>query len=140
MKPTQGKASPFAFRLLIGLAIFIVVIVVATSSPPTPSVNNSQPKTQTVSTRQILLNASFEKGFIVIKNNNHFDWVNTRIVVANGPTNQYSLTVGEIKAGETKNYRLSEFSSSDGEFYNNRKYTPKQVLVYADNASGGMQY
>lgn len=145
-----GKPSPYLFRIML-LAIAIGVLYFGYSNGHSWKTSKTAPtytageiaQKQNVApsaTKQILLAAAFGKGQIAIRNDNSFDWTNARIVVANGPTNQYGLKVGTIKSGETKQYALSEFVSSSGEIYDSRKYVPKQVFVYADNASGGKQY
>ena len=150
MSKPSDKPSPFLFKFFLAVAAISVLIFGYSNtinSPNNPK-NKPQQQLQTQSSkqlpkqdpRQIILAASFGKGQIAIRNDNDFNWTGARIVVANGPTNQYELKVGTIKSGETKQYSLSEFVSSSGEIYDSRKYVPKQVFVYADNASGGKQY
>lgn len=133
----SNQSSTLAYRLLAALFGILILILAANCMFSSHSSTNTQNKDKS---RQILITAGFEKGFIVIKNDNDFDWTNATITVANGVTSQYSLYVGTIKSQEIKSYQLSKFTSSSGEIYNSNKYVPKQVLVKADNANGGKQY
>ena len=135
---TSHKKNPSEIITTIcGLIIIFVMVSFFTSCFSSRTSTTPSPRSQS---RQVLLTAGFERGFIVIRNDNNFDWTSARIVVSNGPSAQYSLDVGTIKQGETKSYSLSKFVSGSGEIYDSRKYVPKQVLVYADNANGGRQY
>lgn len=124
--------------ITVSILAFLALFVIANYMFSGKNTASKQPAKS--SARQVLLTAGFSQGFIVIKNENNFDWTNAKIKVANGITDQYSLNVGTIRAGETKQYRLSSFTDFDGKRYNGYEYVPKQVLIYADNASGGKQY
>lgn len=145
MSSTQPKASPLIFKLLIGIAVISVMAFAIVNSnlfrpriQPEPAVETAQ--TEQPSVRQVSLTTNLENGIITIRNDNDFDWTNTKITVTNGPLNQFSLQAGTIKAGETQNYPLSKFRSIDGEIFNTLKHVPKQIVVYADNAAGGKPF
>jgi Predicted membrane protein len=133
-KPLSLLISQICGVIILFIFLSFVFTSCFSSKPSTPS------PTKQSQVRQILLTAGFERGFIVIRNDNDFDWENAQIVVANGITKQFTRGVGTIRQGETKSFSLSEFVDSNGERYDSRKYIPKQVLIYADNASGGKQY
>lgn len=120
--------------------LLVLVLFVAANYMFTGKNSSNTNKAASPAARQVLLTAGFKNGLIIIKNDNNFDWTGTKIKVANGVTEQYSLNVGTIKSGEIKQYRLSEFTNLDGKKYDSYKHVPSQVLVIANNASGGMQY
>ena len=137
------KKEPSGFAKAVTVIIMLLVIfgfLRSCSSSKSYSNNTAKTSTTAQKERQVLLTAAFTKGYIIIKNENNFDWTNAKIKVANTTTDQYDLRVGTIKSGETKTYDLSEFINLDGKRYDGYQYVPKWVLVYADNANGGKQY
>lgn len=137
----KKESSAFAKTVTV-LIMFIAIFGFIHGCSSSKSYDHAAVKTSTSVSkeRQVLLTAAFTKGYIIIRNENNFDWTNAKIKVANSTTDQYDLRVGTIKSGEIKTFDLSEFINLDGKRYNGYQYVPKWVLVYADNANGGKQY
>lgn len=123
----------FLSKWLLSLVCLVVFMVLAVGSSDSGTKKTEKPA------RQVLCTVAFEKGAVIIKNDNDFDWTNARISLVRGMT-LYTQEVGTIRKGEIKAFRMADFVSGSGEYFEAAKYKPQKVLVSADNAGGGREF
>jgi len=75
---------------------------------------------------------------IIIRNDNTFDWTDTRITIAQA-NKLYFLQAGTISKGDTRGFLLSEFATGAGEPLDHITYKPALVSISAHEAAGTVQ-
>lgn len=137
LTPKERIGCGVLLCVMIGTCVFVMGYEDTNhKSPPT------SPKRQEAGF--IILNAriSLAAGNLTIKNNDSFDWTNVKLDLNSGTFKSGYVFPGpykkiaRIRAGQTHNVSLAEFTKGDGTRFNRTLTKPQKITITCKTATG----
>ena len=129
MKYVNARGRTIAIAL-----ISVVVLIVLVYSFPKGCQRDQNPPPPG-NRAQANLVVAFRGDSVILRNDDHFDWTNTKISLQHGDR-MYYYQAGTIDKGATKGFLMEHFISPEGEPFNHKKYKPEKVSITANEADG----